>query len=212
MKGYGRQKNYLDQYAGSEYSLAFLPKVEIDLWVDDARVEEIVRKIVEVARTGRMGDGKIFILPMRRKHAAVIEIYSRLALANLQSATIRPISLESQPSADEYTSILPAPISRHRATAMRNLRYTPRRFERLETRHTLAGNVTVQLVNGDLIVTGDAADNEIQLSSFGHPMEVTGRNDDSGNPTSINGVPNGTFDAAGLTGNTVIRMLDGETL
>jgi nitrogen regulatory protein PII len=63
VKGYGRQKNYLDQYQGSEYSLAFLPKVELNLWVDDARVEEIVRKIVELARTGRMGDGKIFVLP-----------------------------------------------------------------------------------------------------------------------------------------------------
>ncbi|MHB1036005.1 MAG: P-II family nitrogen regulator [Pirellulales bacterium] len=63
VKGYGRQKSYLDEYAGSEYSLAFLPKVEITLWVDDARVEELVRKIVEVARTGRMGDGKIFVLP-----------------------------------------------------------------------------------------------------------------------------------------------------
>jgi nitrogen regulatory protein P-II 1 len=63
VKGYGRQKSYLDQYAGSEYSLAFLPKVEISLWVDDARVEEIVRKIVDVARTGRMGDGKVFVLP-----------------------------------------------------------------------------------------------------------------------------------------------------
>jgi nitrogen regulatory protein P-II 1 len=63
VKGYGRQKSYLDQYAGSEYSLAFLPKVEINLWVDDARVEEIIRAIVEVARTGRMGDGKIFVLP-----------------------------------------------------------------------------------------------------------------------------------------------------
>lgn len=63
VKGYGRQKSYLDQYAGSEYSLAFLPKVEINLWVDDSRVEEIIRKIVEVARTGRMGDGKIFVLP-----------------------------------------------------------------------------------------------------------------------------------------------------
>ena len=47
----------------SEYSLAFLPKVEISLWVDDSRAEEIVRRIVEVARTGRMGDGKIFVLP-----------------------------------------------------------------------------------------------------------------------------------------------------
>jgi nitrogen regulatory protein P-II 1 len=63
VKGYGRQKSYLDQYGDSEYSLAFLPKVEITLWVDDARVEEIVRKIVEVSRTGRMGDGKIMVLP-----------------------------------------------------------------------------------------------------------------------------------------------------
>ena len=47
----------------SEYSLAFLPKVEISLWVDDSRAEEIVRRIVEIARTGRMGDGKIFVLP-----------------------------------------------------------------------------------------------------------------------------------------------------
>ncbi len=63
VKGYGRQKSYLDQYGDSEYSLAFLPKVEINLWVDDSRAEEILRKIVEVARTGRMGDGKIFMLP-----------------------------------------------------------------------------------------------------------------------------------------------------
>jgi nitrogen regulatory protein PII len=63
VKGYGRQKSYLDEYRGSEYSLAFLPKVEITLWVDDRRVEEVIRTIVEVARTGRMGDGKIFVLP-----------------------------------------------------------------------------------------------------------------------------------------------------
>jgi nitrogen regulatory protein PII len=63
VKGYGRQKSYLDEYRGSEYSLAFLPKVEIILWVDDLRVEEVVRTIVEVARTGRMGDGKIFVMP-----------------------------------------------------------------------------------------------------------------------------------------------------
>ena len=63
VKGYGRQKSYLDQYGDSEYSLAFLPKVEIILWVDDSRAEEILRKIVDVARTGRMGDGKIFVLP-----------------------------------------------------------------------------------------------------------------------------------------------------
>lgn len=63
VKGYGRQKSYLDQYGDSEYSQAFLPKVEITMWVDDARVDEIVNKIVAVARTGRMGDGKIFVIP-----------------------------------------------------------------------------------------------------------------------------------------------------
>ena len=63
VKGYGRQKSYLDDYEETEYSTAFLPKVEISLWVDDARAEEIVRKIVQLARTGRMGDGKIFVLP-----------------------------------------------------------------------------------------------------------------------------------------------------
>ena len=63
VKGYGRQKSYLDEYRGSEYSLAFLPKVEITLWVDDLRVEEVIRTVVEIARTGRMGDGKIFVMP-----------------------------------------------------------------------------------------------------------------------------------------------------
>jgi nitrogen regulatory protein PII len=63
VKGYGRQKNYLDEYRGSEYSLAYLPKVEISRWVEDSRLEEIVAAISEVARTGRMGDGKIFVMP-----------------------------------------------------------------------------------------------------------------------------------------------------
>jgi nitrogen regulatory protein PII len=63
VKGFGRQKSYLDQYGDSEYSRAFLPKVEICLWVDDARVDDVVNRIVAAARTGRMGDGKIFVLP-----------------------------------------------------------------------------------------------------------------------------------------------------
>ncbi|WP_207398796.1 P-II family nitrogen regulator [Bremerella alba] len=64
VKGFGRQKNYLDEYSESEYSKTFLPKIEISMWLDDSRVEETVRKIVAVARSGRMGDGKIFVLPM----------------------------------------------------------------------------------------------------------------------------------------------------
>ena len=62
-KGYSRQKGYLDRYAGSEYSMAFLPKVEISVWVGDDRVEEVTDRIVRTARTGRIGDGKIFVVP-----------------------------------------------------------------------------------------------------------------------------------------------------
>jgi nitrogen regulatory protein PII len=61
-KGYSRQKGYLDRYVGSEYSLAFLPKVEITVWVGDDRAEEVADRIVRVARTGRIGDGKVFVL------------------------------------------------------------------------------------------------------------------------------------------------------
>jgi len=62
VKGMGRQKSYLNQYTDSEYAEAFLPKVQVTAWVEDSRAEEVVRKLVEVARTGRMGDGKIFVL------------------------------------------------------------------------------------------------------------------------------------------------------
>jgi nitrogen regulatory protein PII len=63
-KGYSRQKGYLDRYVGSEYSMAFLPKVEITVCVGDDRAEEVAGHIVRAARTGRMGDGKVFVLPM----------------------------------------------------------------------------------------------------------------------------------------------------
>lgn len=63
-KGYSRQKGYLDRYLGSEYSMAFLPKIEISICVRDERAEQVAGHIVRAARTGRMGDGKIFIVPM----------------------------------------------------------------------------------------------------------------------------------------------------
>jgi len=64
VKGYSRQKSYLERYAGSEYSMAFLPKVEIMASVGDDRVEAVLERVVGIARTGRMGDGKIFVLPL----------------------------------------------------------------------------------------------------------------------------------------------------
>lgn len=64
VKGYGRQKNYLDQYTDSEYSQIFLPKIEIRVWVQDSRAEEVLESISRIARTGRMGDGKILVVPV----------------------------------------------------------------------------------------------------------------------------------------------------
>lgn len=61
-KGYGRQKGYLERYVGSEYSLAFLPKVEITVWVADDRAQAVAEQIMKAARTGRIGDGKIFVI------------------------------------------------------------------------------------------------------------------------------------------------------
>jgi nitrogen regulatory protein P-II 2 len=62
-KGYSRQKGYLERYVGSEYSLAFLPKVEITVWVTEEQMEEVATRITKVARTGRIGDGKVFVVP-----------------------------------------------------------------------------------------------------------------------------------------------------
>lgn len=81
VKGFGRQKSYLDQYGDSEYSQAFLPKVEITLWAEDSRVEEIVQKIIAVARTGRMGDGKIMVLPVQETHMFA-DVLSESSLEN----------------------------------------------------------------------------------------------------------------------------------
>jgi nitrogen regulatory protein P-II 2 len=61
-KGYSRQKGYLGRYLGSEYSMAFLPKVEIIVSVSDERADEVADRVVRAARTGRIGDGKIFVL------------------------------------------------------------------------------------------------------------------------------------------------------
>ncbi len=61
--GYGRQKNRLHRYLGSEYNDSFLPKVELTLFVRDEDLAATVRTIVSQARTGRMGDGKIMVTP-----------------------------------------------------------------------------------------------------------------------------------------------------
>ena len=63
-KGYGRQKGYLDRYRGSEYSTAYLPKVEITVWATYEQAAALGEAVPKVARTGRIGDGKVFVVPL----------------------------------------------------------------------------------------------------------------------------------------------------
>ena len=64
VKGYGRQKGHKEVYRGAEYTVDFMPKVKIELAVDDSELDTIVATIVKGARTEKIGDGKIFVLPL----------------------------------------------------------------------------------------------------------------------------------------------------
>ena len=63
-KGFGRQKGHTELYRGAEYVVDFLPKVKIELVVEDSLVERALEAIQQAARTGRIGDGKIFVTPV----------------------------------------------------------------------------------------------------------------------------------------------------
>ena len=64
VRGFGRQRGHKEQYRGAEYTVDFLPKLKMELVVDDADVEKAVKIIIDAARTGKVGDGKIFITPI----------------------------------------------------------------------------------------------------------------------------------------------------
>ena len=64
VKGFGRQRGHTELYRGAEYVVDFLPKMKIEIAVDDARVEQVVETIMNTARTGKIGDGKIFVVDL----------------------------------------------------------------------------------------------------------------------------------------------------
>jgi nitrogen regulatory protein P-II 1 len=66
VKGFGRQKGHTELYRGAEYVIDFLPKVKIEVVVEDCLVDNVVEAIAESARTGRIGDGKIFVLDIEQ--------------------------------------------------------------------------------------------------------------------------------------------------
>ena len=64
VKGYGRQKGHTEIYRGTEYAVNFLPKVKIEVAVDSGEVDKVVEAIAAAAKTGQIGDGKIFVIPL----------------------------------------------------------------------------------------------------------------------------------------------------
>lgn len=66
VKGYGRQKGHMEIYRGAEYAVNFLPKVRIELGVATDQVEQVMDVLAAAARTGQIGDGKIFVTPMEQ--------------------------------------------------------------------------------------------------------------------------------------------------
>jgi nitrogen regulatory protein P-II 1 len=64
VKGFGRQKGHTELYRGAEYVVDFLPKIKVEIAVKDEMVDKVVQAIVQAANTGRIGDGKIFVMPI----------------------------------------------------------------------------------------------------------------------------------------------------
>jgi nitrogen regulatory protein P-II 1 len=64
VRGFGRQKGHTELYRGSEYTIDFLPKVKVEVVVPDSQVDKVVSTIVSSAKTGSIGDGKVFVLPV----------------------------------------------------------------------------------------------------------------------------------------------------
>ncbi|TFH85285.1 P-II family nitrogen regulator [Billgrantia azerbaijanica] len=66
VKGFGRQKGHTELYRGAEYVVDFLPKVKVEIAVDDEMAEKVIDAITQVANTGKIGDGKIFVTPLEQ--------------------------------------------------------------------------------------------------------------------------------------------------
>ncbi len=64
VKGYGRQKGHTEIYRGAEYIVDFLPKVKIEIVIEEDMVDSVIEKIIEASKTGKVGDGKIFVIPI----------------------------------------------------------------------------------------------------------------------------------------------------
>jgi nitrogen regulatory protein P-II 1 len=63
-QGFGRQRGHTEVYRGAEYEVDFVPKIKVEILVDDSQVDEVVEKVVATAATGKIGDGKVWVVPV----------------------------------------------------------------------------------------------------------------------------------------------------
>ena len=68
VRGHGKQKGHTAIYRGKEYNVSLLPKMEIEVVVDDAAADDAVKAIIQAARTGEIGDGRVFVIPVARSY------------------------------------------------------------------------------------------------------------------------------------------------
>jgi nitrogen regulatory protein P-II 1 len=80
VKGFGRQKGHTEIYRGSEYTVDFLPKVKVEIVVPDDVVSKVIAAIVKSAKTGKIGDGKVFVLPLDEAVRIRTEEHGEIAL------------------------------------------------------------------------------------------------------------------------------------
>ncbi len=66
VKGFGRQKGHVELYRGAEYDIAFIPKIKIEIVISDSMTDKVISTIMEKAKTGKIGDGKIFVYPLEQ--------------------------------------------------------------------------------------------------------------------------------------------------
>src|SRR2546427_233785 len=163
VRGFGRQKGHTELYRGSEYTVDFLPKVKIEVVVADSMVDKIVSTIVGAAKTGSIGDGKVFVLPInesiRIHHAGALPSRARVfgsmqflatalgrrprALAWLLEARTLRVWLREEPAADLAQALSPFGTRGARMKGLRRFKY----------RHLLRIGARDLLGDADLAVT-----------------------------------------------------------
>ena len=93
-RGFGRQRGHTEVYRGAEYQIDFVPKVQLEILADDAIVDRVVEIIIETARTGTIGDGKIWVTPVEAVH--------RIRTGESGTKRSRPLSRKKPPFAGGF--------------------------------------------------------------------------------------------------------------